>query len=812
MSAHERTDIANMAIAKSSAAEPSRGEVPAVPEAGGEKSPPRPGAELARSPLRITRHPGRPSSCELWDDVVSRSRDTWLYHRSSIAGALADPGSGPLLFVECRCGDDLLGGAILLVSRTPWHGVVPRRRMSSSIGPAWVSPFLVGDLDAGTAASVLDALMDDCVAAAREKSCEELVLYDSNQSLRCVEDRPTVNRYVTSTDWRHAVSYYWLLDLRGDEETLWKSIATSQRTQIKNARAKLQVLPGTELADGCAAFIDLMRCVDRREGFTLFDEPMLRHYWEEIYTTQSGQSFFCLADGKPCAVAGFGRQGPVAGYIHAGRRDDAMNGAAALALWSGILWAKAAGCRWFDLNSMIPERDRTRLQALSQFKKRFGGEVVLARGARIELARCRRATFDFIDALGAGVKGSMRTLAGRKGSNVSKCAAQVRAAPADQHADAPRWELVRRSAQPSSPEAWDQAVRDSRHTWLYHFSRLAPLFLSPRADPLTFLELRLDGQLVGGAIFDVLCDRWHGLGHEKTLLGQTGVQPVAPFLIDGHSLPPALAETAWERLLDGAADTARQMGCRDLILWDSIQSPQVIDDRDIVSRYSVQTGWSPLLAHNYVLDLEQDLDSLFKNVQSRRRTYIRRARERYQVVAGRDFSGGREAHVALMESMYAREGRVVVPREQLLRIWDEIYDGEKGEAIFLLQDGRPVTFTGVARFRHVASYLHGARIDDTEHGAHALGFWAGVEWAKAAGCRWFDCNAATFERRGRERMRAISEFKRGFGGFLVHCHGAKRPIPSLTRATREFVDAWGVRIKGLLRGSRSARQLKLQRS
>jgi hypothetical protein len=361
----------------------------------------------------------------------------------------------------------------------------------------------------------------------------------------------------------------------------------------------------------------------------------------------------------------------------------------------------------------------------------------------------------------------------------------------------PKWNRIHRSGQPSSPDEWDAAVRASRGTWLYHLSRLAPMFLPPGADPLTFLEMRLDGQLIGGAVFDIMRYRWHGLWDQKFLRGQIGPQTVAPFLVDG--LDPKLADAAWERLLEDCAATARAMGCLELILWDTVQSPQVIDDRPLVNRYCTSTDWSPLLNYHYLLDLSQDMETLWANVQSRRRTYIRRAREQFQVVTGRDYPQGREAHLELMEAVYRREGRVVVPREQLLQVWDHVYDGDRGEAFFCLDGGKPITFTGVSRFGNVASYLHGGRVDETQHGAHALGFWSGVEWAKAAGCRWFDCNAATFEKRGRERMRRISEFKRGFGGSLISVHGARRTIRPLARATYEMVDAWGVAIKNLFR-------------
>ncbi len=81
-----------------------------------------------------------------------------------------------------------------------------------------------------------------------------------------------------------------------------------------------------------------------------------------------------------------------------------MNGASSLSLWSGIEWAKAIGCEWFELGGIIPEKDRERLRAIREFKKSFGGQVIQVHGGRREFGRLRNATYQFVDLWGAEVK------------------------------------------------------------------------------------------------------------------------------------------------------------------------------------------------------------------------------------------------------------------------------------------------------------------------------------------------------------------------------------------------------------------------
>ncbi|MGA2030828.1 MAG: GNAT family N-acetyltransferase [Thermoguttaceae bacterium] len=351
------------------------------------------------------------------------------------------------------------------------------------------------------------------------------------------------------------------------------------------------------------------------------------------------------------------------------------------------------------------------------------------------------------------------------------------------------------------PAAWDLAVQQSRDTWLYHMSGMGPLFRPPGSGPLTFVECRRDGKLVGGAILVVTQYRWHRFWQRQYAKGFIGPMSVSPFVIGG--LGARVFEGVWQRVVEGCVAAAQSMRCDELLLHDTVQSLACLEDRPLVNRYVTSPQWRPELCYDYVIDLRQDRDVLFKNLETRCRTSIRRAREQFQVVGGTDIDNGRQIHVDLMETVYRREGMKLVGRDGLLEIWDKVYGGGFGRAFFSVLDGKPCTFTGVTRFGSVASYQHAARSEEAPSGAAALGLWSAIEWAKSEGVVWFDCNGALFETSGRERQRAISLFKRGFGGQVVQVHGARRQFRPLARATCDFIDAWGVQAKGLLRKASS---------
>ena len=358
----------------------------------------------------IRRTEDRPWSPADWNQATGISADACLFHRPEIAPLFLEPTAHKLVFVECRLDGKLVGGAILVVTRYRWHRLFERCVIRASLGPLHVGPFVVDGLNAKTSEAVLDHLVDGCVTAAEELRSDFLVLFDSPISHRVMVERPIQNRYYTSTHWSNLVMYDDVLDLRQDSDTLWKKVSSSQRACIKKARGVLRVAVGVEVPGGREAYADLMEAMYAREKFRLLTRQQLCGIFDTVYAGVHGQAVFCLADGKPVSVSGIMRSGKIASYLHAARTADAMNGAASLGLWSGIEWAKSAGCEWLELGGVIPEKDRKRLRAIREFKKSFGAQIIQVHGGRREFCSLRRVSCEFIDAWGSQCKQLLRKM------------------------------------------------------------------------------------------------------------------------------------------------------------------------------------------------------------------------------------------------------------------------------------------------------------------------------------------------------------------------------------------------------------------
>ena len=149
--------------------------------------------------------------------------------------------------------------------------------------------------------------------------------------------------------------------------------------------------------------------------------------------------------------------------------------------------------------------------------------------------------------------------------------------PADNSKVEPLWEVSHTAGNPSSAEEWNQAVENSADACLYHRTEIAPLFLEPTAHKLIFVECRLDGRLVGGAILVVTRYRWHRWFERRTIRASLGPLSVPPFVVDG--LNAKTAEAVFDRRGRRVCRLAEDLRSDFLVLFDTPISHRVMVER-----------------------------------------------------------------------------------------------------------------------------------------------------------------------------------------------------------------------------------------
>jgi lipid II:glycine glycyltransferase (peptidoglycan interpeptide bridge formation enzyme) len=189
-------------------------------------------------------------------------------------------------------------------------------------------------------------------------------------------------------------------------------------------------------------------------------------------------------------------------------------------------------------------------------------------------------------------------------------------------------------------------------------------------------------------------------------------------------------------------------------------------------------GWAPSAMEaaptaTVSVDLAADEDEIMRRMRKRTREMIRQAPRRGLVVregSEADF----DAYWQIVDATSARQGFAAYPRRYYEAMWRE-FAGAGAAALLLAElDGRVLSATLLVGYGDRVTYKMGGWSGERSrvHPNEAI-HWAGMQWAKAAGYRFYDFDGidvslARTLRAGGElpeaARRGVAHFKLGFGG------------------------------------------------
>lgn len=173
-----------------------------------------------------------------------------------------------------------------------------------------------------------------------------------------------------------------IVDLTADEEGILSRMKSKWRYNVRLAERKGVVVRRVD-AEGLDTFHELMRVTGQRDGFAIHTRDYFRRALELFAPDGRAALFLAHVDDEPLAglmaFAFNGQSWYLYGASSNERRETMPNHRLQ---WHAMLWAKAAGCRQYDLWG-IPDVDAGSqdLGGVGRFKEGFGGEVVRYVGA-----------------------------------------------------------------------------------------------------------------------------------------------------------------------------------------------------------------------------------------------------------------------------------------------------------------------------------------------------------------------------------------------------------------------------------------------
>ncbi len=174
-----------------------------------------------------------------------------------------------------------------------------------------------------------------------------------------------------------------VVDLRGTEEDVLGRMKQKCRYNIRLAEKKgIAVHPSDDLE----GFHRLMQTTGGRDAFAVHSAEYYRRAYELFHPSGACDLFIAEYEAEPLAGLMVFKHGPRAWYLYGASSDRERNRMPAYPLqWQAMRWARAAGCREYDLWG-VPDEDEPVLEAafeargdglwgVYRFKRGFGGEL-----------------------------------------------------------------------------------------------------------------------------------------------------------------------------------------------------------------------------------------------------------------------------------------------------------------------------------------------------------------------------------------------------------------------------------------------------
>jgi lipid II:glycine glycyltransferase (peptidoglycan interpeptide bridge formation enzyme) len=182
-----------------------------------------------------------------------------------------------------------------------------------------------------------------------------------------------------------------LVDLSGDEDAILKRMKSKTRYNIRLAGRKgVRVHKGG--TEDLAAFTEMMAVTSERNAFGVHTPAYYQRAYAAFSPSDMVRLFVATFEDQPIAGVMVFACGSRSWYAYGASGNEHRNKMPAYAVqWAAIQWAKARGCRSYDLYG-VPDEDEEALEAgfrdrhdglwgVYRFKRGFGGQVVRSIGA-----------------------------------------------------------------------------------------------------------------------------------------------------------------------------------------------------------------------------------------------------------------------------------------------------------------------------------------------------------------------------------------------------------------------------------------------
>lgn len=243
------------------------------------------------------------------------------------------------------------------------------------LGMRWLQvprgPLVIADL--GSQIAEVSRLIFDEIKKLTEKEKAVFVRFDFQKDIK-LEAKSLKLKASHQTNFPETTL---VLDLTQTEEQILAQMKPKGRYNIKVAQKHGIRVRQIQSKEAAKIFYELLQKTTARDGFS--GHP--QNYYEkflEVLGKDVATCFVAEQAGKPLAASLCTFYGDTATYYYGASDHEYRNRMAPyLVQWRAIQEAKKRGCKYYDFLGIAPEgTEKHSLSGVTDFKKKFGGEVV----------------------------------------------------------------------------------------------------------------------------------------------------------------------------------------------------------------------------------------------------------------------------------------------------------------------------------------------------------------------------------------------------------------------------------------------------
>lgn len=330
---------------------------------------------------------------------------------------------------------------------------------------------------------------------------------------------------------------------------------------------------------------------------------------------------------------------------------------------------------------------------------------------------------------------------------------------------------------------WNAFVEETPEAWLWHRYELQEALLTwPGRDDCGFCISSSQGE-------------WLALLPLQTVTRRIG--PMSIKLLDslgGWTVKPTMGERTRRQLLSFLEKTlnaaAKSQNAVDVRLSLPAMAPAWRGELCPRVNPLLEIGCCNTLTQTWVVDLRTGKEALWRGLEGRARTAVRKAEKSGVTVRLAGRPGDLDEYYRLHCKTYLRTGMQPHAKAYFEAIWRDFLPAGLACCWFAEHDGEVVAAETFAVFKGAALYWTGAASDKgLRLEANSLLQWTAMQWMMDNGLEWYETGEG-FPGNRTGKKKGLNDFKKSFGGKLYPYYKGTLPqrgiLPALYRGLREF--------------------------